>query len=78
MKVAVQCKQYTSRAVGNDAVQQIHTAKTIYGADHAVVVCSKPLFTKSAQEAAKACGVLLITENQLPNLSRLLRERQHQ
>lgn len=68
--VVLQCKQYAA-PVGNKAVQEIHTAKTHYGARHAVVV-SNQSYTASARQVASTTGVRLLHHDDLPLLDRIL------
>lgn len=57
IKYAIQCKCY-AHPVGNDAVQAIHSGKSIYGC-HVGIVMTNRSFTPAAKEAADATGVLL-------------------
>jgi len=66
LKVVIQCKLY-SKPVGNKAVQEVHAAKGIYRAKHAVVVSNQD-FTTSAKEAAAALDVLLLHDYNLQHL----------
>ena len=68
--VIVQCKLY-SNPVGNKAVQEALSGKAFDKADFAVVVAPNG-FTRSALELAKTTGVLLLSHNDLKNLSGLL------
>jgi restriction system protein len=61
--LVVQCKLY-SQAVGNDAVQQAHAARSFQLADIAAVVSNQP-FTKSARQLANVNGVHLLHHEQL-------------
>lgn len=54
---AIQCKCYSSN-IGNSAVQQAHTGKSLYHKDIAVVVTNR-YFTTQAIEEADALGVKL-------------------
>lgn len=54
---AIQCKCY-SKDIGNSAVQQAHTGKSIYKRDIAVVLTNK-YFTPQAKEEAALLGVKL-------------------
>lgn len=60
---AIQCKCYSSN-IGNSAVQQAHTGKSIYHKDIAVVLTNR-YFTVQAQEEAYALGVKLWDRNKL-------------
>lgn len=60
---AIQCKKYSGH-VGNDAVQQAHTGKSIYGRDIAVVLTNNT-FTDQATNEAKILGVKLWDINKL-------------
>ena len=62
-RLVVQCKLY-SQPVGNDAVQQVHAARTFQSADFAAVVSNQP-FTRSARELANVNGVRLLHHEQL-------------
>lgn len=61
--MVVQCKYYSS-SVGNTAVQEVHAAKSYYGATRAIVVTNAS-YTRGAQDLAARTGVLLLTANQL-------------
>jgi restriction system protein len=61
--LVVQCKLY-SQPVGNDAVQQVHAARSFQSADIAAVVSNQP-FTKSARELANVNGVYLLHHEEL-------------
>jgi restriction system protein len=61
--LVLQCKLY-SQPVGNDAVQQVHAARTFQAADLAAVVSNQP-FTRSAQQLAQVNGVRLLHHEQL-------------
>lgn len=63
---AFQCKCY-SDDVGNEAVQQAHTGKSLYHMDIAVVITNR-FFTQQAQEEAKQLGVKLWDRNKLLEL----------
>ncbi len=63
---AIQCKMY-SKPVGNKAVQEANAGRDFYKKDYGVVV-SNAKFTKSAQQAASACGVILLNDNMLDKL----------
>ena len=63
---AIQCKRYASN-VGNEAVQEVFTAKAIYGCDKAVVVTNSH-FTKQAMEDARKIGVELWDREKLDKL----------
>ncbi len=54
---AIQCKCYSSN-IGNAAVQQVHTGKSLYHKDIAVVITNR-YFTTQAIEEADALGVKL-------------------
>lgn len=54
---AIQCKCYSSN-IGNSAVQQAHTGKSLYHKDIAVVITNR-YFTTQAIEEADALGVKL-------------------
>ena len=54
---AIQCKRYSSN-VGNKAVQEAYSGKSIYKADYSVVMTNSQ-FTKQAIKDAKALNVLL-------------------
>lgn len=59
ISVVVQCKLYINK-VGNSAIQQAHTAKSIYQTDYAAVI-TKTGYTSSALQAAKHTDVVLLT-----------------
>ncbi|MBE9487312.1 MAG: restriction endonuclease [Chloroflexi bacterium] len=58
VKAVLQCKKY-SNPVGNKAVQEVYAGKQHELADIAAVVTNST-FTKSAQELANTCDVLLL------------------
>ncbi|MBE6456404.1 MAG: hypothetical protein E7008_00470 [Alphaproteobacteria bacterium] len=63
---AIQCKMY-SKPVGNKAVQEANAGRDFYKKDYGVVI-SNAGFTKSARQAAHACGIILLNDNQLESL----------
>lgn len=63
---AIQCKCYSSN-IGNAAIQQAHTGKSLYHKDIAVVLTNQ-YFTHQAQEEAKALGVKLWDRNKLDEM----------
>lgn len=63
---AIQCKCYSSN-IGNAAVQQAHTGKSIYHKDIAVVLTNQ-YFTPQAKEEATALGVKLWDRDKLNDL----------
>ena len=63
---AIQCKCYSS-SIGNDAVQQAHSGKSIYHKDIAVVLTNQ-YFTPQAKEEAAALGVKLWDRDKLNEL----------
>ena len=63
IKLVVQCKNY-EKPVGNDAVQQIISAKSFFDATIAAVV-SKSGFTKSSELLAEKTTVLLLSTSDL-------------
>lgn len=63
---AIQCKCY-SKDIGNSAVQQAHTGKSIYKKDIAVVLTNR-YFTNQAKEEAKILGVKLWDRSKLLSL----------
>lgn len=63
---AIQCKCYSSD-IGNSAVQQAHTGKSIYKKDIAVVLTNRH-FTTQAIEEAGVLGVKLWDRDKLNNL----------
>lgn len=63
---AIQCKCNASN-IGNSAVQQAHTGKSLYHRDIAVVMTNQ-LFTKQAEEDAKGLNVKLWDRNKLYEL----------
>jgi len=71
--VGIQCKLYTG-SVGNKAVQEVISGIAHYGLDHAVVI-SNATYTKSAYELALSTNVLLLSHNDIPDLSLTLRNR---
>ena len=63
---AIQCKCYSSD-IGNAAVQQAHTGKSIYHKDIAVVLTNR-YFTAQAKEEAAALGVKLWDRDKLNSM----------
>ena len=63
---AIQCKCYSSN-IGNAAVQQAHTGKSLYHKDIAVVLTNQ-YFTTQAKEEANALGVKLWDRDKLQEL----------
>lgn len=63
---AVQCKCYSSN-IGNAAVQQAHTGKSLYHKDIAVVLTNR-YFTPQAKEEAAALGVKLWDRDKLNSM----------
>lgn len=63
---AIQCKCYSSN-IGNAAVQQAHTGKSLYHKDIAVVLTNR-YFTPQAKEEANALGVKLWDRDKLNEL----------
>ena len=63
---AIQCKCYSS-SIGNDAVQQAHSGKSLYHKDIAVVLTNQ-YFTPQAKEEATALGVKLWDRDKLNDL----------
>lgn len=60
---AIQCKCYSSN-IGNSAVQQAHTGKSLYHKDIAVVLTNR-YFTPQAIDEAKSLGVKLWNRDKL-------------
>ena len=63
---AIQCKCYSSN-IGNSAIQQAHTGKSIYKKDIAVVLTNR-YFTAQAKEEAAALGVKLWDRDKLNSM----------
>ena len=63
---AIQCKCYSSN-IGNAAVQQAHTGKSLYHKDIAVVMTNR-YFTSQATEEANSLGVKLWNRDKLNEL----------
>lgn len=63
---AIQCKRYSSN-VGNAAIQQAHTGKSIYHKDIAVVLTNQ-YFTAQAKEEAKTLSVKLWDRDKLNSM----------
>lgn len=63
---AIQCKRYSSN-IGNSAVQQAHTGKSLYHKDIAVVLTNQ-YFTAQAKEEANALGVKLWDRDKLEEM----------
>ena len=58
-RVCIQCKKYQG-GVGLDAVQEVHTSRSHYGCERAMVITTSN-FTPSARQQAQECGVELIS-----------------
>lgn len=69
-RVAMQCKKYSS-PVGNAAVQEVHAARTYWGATHSAVVTNAG-YTKAAHDLAHRTGVVLLHHSDLPRLTEIL------
>lgn len=54
MKYAIQCKHYSAN-VGNRAVQEVFSGKSIYSADVAVVMTNSYFTSQAEQDARKLC-----------------------
>lgn len=65
-RYAIQCKRYSSK-LGNKPIQEVHTGKTIYNCQVAVVVTNN-YFTPGAMEAARAVGVILWDRDRLQGM----------
>ena len=65
--LAVQCKKYMSKNVGNDAVQQVVAGMALYNANEGAVITNST-FTDSAIELAKANNILLLHHSQIKDL----------
>ena len=63
---AIQCKCYTSN-IGNAAVQQAHTGKSLYKKDVAVVLTNR-YFTQQAKSEAQQLGVKLWDRDKLQQM----------
>jgi HJR/Mrr/RecB family endonuclease len=68
VRIAVQAKCY-SGSVGNAAVQQVYTGMRMYNCQKCIVIAASA-FTRSAHEAAKAVGCMLIGRENIPQLIR--------
>ena len=66
---AIQCKRYSSN-VGNKAVQEAYSGKSIYKADYSAVMTNSQ-FTKQAIKDAKALNVLLWDRSAIDKLLEL-------
>jgi len=66
IKIIVQCKLYRDR-VANKAVQEVFTAKAIYGTHYAFVVAPNG-YQISARKAAGVTGVRLISHRDIDNI----------
>lgn len=66
-RLAVQCKLY-AQPVGNKAVQEVHSARSLYHCDYACVVASSD-FTKQAQREAHAHGIQLLHHTRLASFA---------
>ncbi len=65
-KIVVQCKLF-AKPVGNKAVQEILAGSMLHGADLAAVVAPNG-FTRSATELAEAVGVVLLHQDEIPQI----------
>lgn len=66
IEYAIQCKCYSSN-IGNAAIQQAHTGKSLYHKDVAVVLTNR-YFTAQAKEEAQALGVKLWDRDKLNDM----------
>lgn len=67
-RIVIQAKRYgIKNRVGIRAVQEVYAGKAYYKADEAWIVTNS-VFTKQAEELAKACQVKLIDRLELQNL----------
>ncbi len=66
MKYAIQCKRYSSN-VGNHAIQEVFSGKSIYNADVAVVLTNS-YFTQQAEQDARTLCVELWNRSKLLNM----------
>ncbi|MFT9399658.1 restriction endonuclease [Acetobacter sp.] len=67
-RIILQCKLYT-KAVGNDAVQQVAAARQHYGARYGAVVSNAP-YTIPAQQLAKTNKIFLLHHDELQRFIR--------
>ena len=58
-RVSIQCKKYQG-SVGLDAVQEVHTSRSHYGCERAMVITTSN-FTPAARQQARECGVELVS-----------------
>lgn len=70
IKAILQCKLYSS-PVGNDAVQEVFSAKQHYYADIAAVVTNQS-YTKSAKELSNTTGVILLHHDDMAEFDGLI------
>ena len=68
VKYAIQCKRY-SKPVGNKAIQEAYSGKTIYNADVAVVMTNMDFTSQAIQDAAKL-NVLLWGRDKIDSLQK--------
>ena len=68
--VVIQAKYY-QQPVGNGAVQEVHTAKSHYGANEAWVVTNST-FTRAARELATTAGVRLVDRSGFKDIGSLV------
>ena len=66
-RLGLQCKLHSAK-VGNKAVQEAHAGKHFYGLQQAAVI-SNAGYTRSAQELAAMTNTLLLSPDNLPELS---------
>lgn len=69
-EIGIQCKLYSS-SVGNKAVQEAIAGKLYYQLPHAAVL-SNAQFTQSAKDLARMSGVILLSQHDIPSLSKML------
>ena len=65
-RYAIQCKHYSSN-VGNKAIQEVYTGKTVYGCNVGVVITNSH-FTPKAKEIARITHTVLWGREQLQEL----------
>ncbi len=71
--VAIQCKRL-SKPVGNKAVQEALAGMQFVKANFSVVVTNST-YTPKAREIARETGTFLLTDNDLPHLESLIKQR---
>ncbi len=75
-RLAIQAKNYIGNAVGNNAIQEIFTAKSFYKCSKSMVITNS-YYTKQAIKLAKSTNTILIDRDELKKILKQGREYFH-